>query len=287
MSPIGQVFIVLNLIGAGVFLGFSGSYLQKQQNFKTLYEQRVSDSDAKIKTLEAQIDDLGKERNKFESAKSSAEAQLGEAKNENAKLIDDNKRLLEENRAQGISLSSLQSDVAKIGQEIKTVNERADAAAAASIAHLQEKNTAVNERVEAIRAKDQLLEVKKALEASIAKLTDDNKNLDRERSELGLLVKVAQDMGFIREMAAPDLTGEVTNVSDRLCTIAIRGNDGKVDIADQIQKGKWGFAIYDASGYKGEAVAKEYDASANAVFCNIVLVKGTITPGDKARTKLN
>ena len=112
-------------------------------------------------------------------------------------------------------------------------------------------------------------------------------SLSKERNELGLLVKVAESYGFLRSMAAPNLTGEITDVSNnRLCTVAIRGNEGNVDIADQIAKGKWSFAIYDASGYKGEAVARSYDASLNMVMCDIVLVKGEVKRGDSAKTKL-
>ena len=39
MSPIGRVFIVLNLLLAGTFVGFSGTYLQKQHNYKDKAEK--------------------------------------------------------------------------------------------------------------------------------------------------------------------------------------------------------------------------------------------------------
>ena len=140
---------------------------------------------------------------------------------------------------------------------------------------------------EPVSLQEELDRVKAAQEATIAKLTMDNGSLSKERNELGLLVKVAESYGFLRSMAAPNLTGEITNVSNnRLCTVAIRGNEGNVDIADQIAKGKWSFAIYDATGYKGEAVARSYDASVNSVLCDIVLVKGEVKQGDQAKTKL-
>ena len=34
MSPIGRVFIVLNLLLAGTFVGFAGTYLQRQDNWR-------------------------------------------------------------------------------------------------------------------------------------------------------------------------------------------------------------------------------------------------------------
>ncbi|MBL9078081.1 MAG: hypothetical protein JNL08_11290 [Planctomycetes bacterium] len=77
----------------------------------------------------------------------------------------------------------------------------------------------------------------------------------------------------------------VTNASGRLCTIQVTDNPGKVDIAEEIARNPFRIAIWDASGYKGEAVATHYEASANAILCNLELVKAEIKQGDKASTK--
>lgn len=287
MSPIGKVFIVLNLIGAGVFVGFTGSYLQKQDNFKQKFEQSEADRIKSNREKDAQIVELGQERNKFENAKTSAETLLGEAKNDVLKLQDENKRLTEDIRSQGVALASIMNDMKAMRDEDKAQSDRADAMARENAKYLAEKNDAVNERVAAVIAKEELLRTKAALEATIAKLEDDKRSLSKDNSELNLLVKAAEQNGFLVAMAAPALAGQVTVVSNNLCTIQISENTGGVDIQDQISKGNWSFAIYDdKAGYKGEAVAKEYNAEANAVFCTIRLVKGTIQPGDKAKTKL-
>lgn len=287
MSPIGKVFIVLNLIGAGVFLGFSGSYLQKQHTWKQKAEAATASYEQKIKEKDAEIDKLSKERNDFDVLKTAAQTRADELSNQLRKSEDDKKRLIEDNRGLALSVASIQNDQKSIRDELKAVSERADAATQAAAKYLDEKNTAVNERVAAVVAKEELDRVKAAQEATIAKLTMDNGSLTKERNELGLLVKVAEAKGFLPGMAAPNLAGEITNVSNnRLCTVAIRSNEGNVDIADQIAKGSWSFAIYDANGYKGEAKARSYEASLNSVLCDIVLVKGEVKPGDQAKTKL-
>ena len=287
MSPIGKVFIVLNLIGAGVFLGFSGSYLQKQSSWKERHQKDTAVLEQKVKEKDAEIDKLSKERNDFDVLKTAAQTRADELSNQLRKSEDDKKRLVEDNRGLQVSVVSIQNDTKSIRDELKAVSERADAATQAAAKYLDEKNIAVNERVNAVNAKEELDRVKAAQEATIAKLTMDNGSLSKERNELGLLVKVAESYGFLRSMAAPNLTGEITNVSNnRLCTVAIRSNEGNVDIADQIAKGSWSFAIYDATGYKGEAVARSYDASVNSVLCDIVLVKGEVKQGDQAKTKL-
>ncbi len=73
------------------------------------------------------------------------------------------------------------------------------------------------------------------------------------------------------------LNGTVTNKNT--------DNPGTVDNPDQLAKRKFSFAIYDASGYKGEAVATEYHASENAITCTLMLTKGEIKSGDLAATK--
>lgn len=287
MSPIGKVFIVLNLIGAGVFLGFSGTYLQKQSSWKERHQKDTAAFEQKIKEQGQELEKLSKERNDFDILKTAAQTRADELSNQLRKSEDDKKRLVEDIRNYGVAVASIQSDTKSIRDELKAVSERADAATQAAAKYLDEKNTAVNERVAAVIQKEELDRVKAANEATIAKLTMDNGSLSKERNELGLLVKVAESYGFLRSMAAPNLTGEITNVSNnRLCTVAIRSNEGNVDIADQIAKGSWSFAIYDATGYKGEAKARSYEASLNMVTCDIVLVKGEVKVGDSAKTKL-
>lgn len=67
--------------------------------------------------------------------------------------------------------------------------------------------------------------------------------------------------------------------------IQVTDNPGDVDISDMIAKTSLSFAIYDASGYKGEATATHYEPTAKAVLCNLTLVKGNIKEGDRAATK--
>lgn len=146
---------------------------------------------------------------------------------------------------------------------------------------------------EAVRAKDTAEGENRDLKTEIANLkstieTRDGsiKSLETEKSQLGLLVKVAEANGFLRSMATPNLSGLVTTAAGNLVTIQITDNPGNVDIKAEIERGKWGFAIYDASGYKGEAFPERYEASANAVLCKVGLTKGgAIREGDKAATK--
>ncbi len=287
MSPIGRVFIVLNLVLAGGFAYVSGTYLQKQDNYKQQLGKEKEGRAADKSAADLQIAKLEQERNNFENAKTANETSLGAANNTLAAEKDENKRLHGQ-------IATLEGDVKKLvsvaeagNTEAKAAFDRAKAAYDMAIADQKVKD-------ESVRAKDAAEAENRTLKTTIASLEATVKGkdlniagLEKERSELQLLNSVATTKGFLPSMAAPSLAGLVTSANPRLCTIQITDNPGKVDIADQIAKRPFSFAIYDASGYKGEAVATKYEASANAVLCNIFLVKDAVAikEGDKASSK--
>ena len=287
MSPVGRVFIVLNLVLAGGFAYVSGTYLQKQDNYKQKFERSEKAKADLEKAKDLQIAQLEQERNAFETAKAANEQSLLATKNQLAQKIDENKALYTQ-------LSSLEANTAKLvsiaeagNTESKAAFERAMQAYNQAIADQKTKDDAVNAK-NAAEAENRTLKTEIANYVETVKNKDLNiASLEKDKSELNLLVSVAVANGFSPAMAAPNLTGLVTAANGRLCTIQITDNPGKVDIADQISKRPFNFAIHDASGYKGEAVATKYEASANAVLCNLFLVKDgmAIKEGDRAATK--
>ena len=287
MSPVGRVFIVLNLVLAGGFAYVSGTYLQKQDNYKQKFERSEKAKADLEKAKDLQIAQLEQERNAFETAKAANEQSLLATKNQLAQKNDENKALYTQ-------LSSLEANTAKLvsiaeagNTESKAAFERATQAYNQAIADQKTKDDAVNAK-NAAEAENRTLKTEIANYVETVKNKDLNiAGLEKDKSELNLLVSVAVANGFSPAMAAPNLTGLVTAANGRLCTIQITDNPGKVDIADQISKRPFNFAIHDASGYKGEAVATKYEASANAVLCNLFLVKDgmSIKEGDRAATK--
>ena len=287
MSPIGRVFIVLNLVLAGAFVGFGGTYLRKQHDFKT---QLLAEKEARateVQGLQSEVSKLEQERNQFENAKTARETELDANKVRLAAVEDENKRLHQQVATFEGNLSSLVSTAEAGNNQAKAAFEQAQAAYAKAIADQAIKD-------ESVRAKNEAEAENRTLKTTIASLqeTIGNKDveiagLNKDLSEKGLLLAVAQQNGFVNRMAAPSLTGMVTNASGRLCTIQVTDNPGDVDIAEMISKLPFSFAIYDASGYKGEATATRYEPTAKAVLCNLTLVKGdaVIKEGDRASTK--
>lgn len=285
MSPIGRVFIVINLLLAGGFAMFAGTHLQKQHNYKSLFEGEQEARKKETETWAAERLRLEHERNTFENAKSAREAELGATKNQLDQTADENKRLMGQLSSMDADLKKMTSLAEVNNSEMKAAFAQAKAAYDMAIADQKVKD-------DAVRAKDAAEAENRTLKTTIASLEDTVKNkdlaiadLNKEKSRLDLLVSVAQQKGFVPSMAAPTLAGMVTNASARLCTIQVTDNPGKIDIAEEIARNPFRFAVYDASGYKGEAVATKYEPSANAVLCNLMLVKGEIKEGDKAATK--
>jgi hypothetical protein len=287
MSPIGRVFIVLNLILAAGFAVTGGQLLQNQHKYKDMLNTAKAEHDEERKGLNSQIVQLQDERNKFEVASSSNQSELRAAQTQLGRVQDDNKRLSELTSSQAADLKAVRSLQQQANTDAKAAYADARKAYDASI-------EAAGVRDEAVRLKDSAEGENRNLKNEIASLNNtiaakdqSIADLARDNSEQKLLVAAATQRGFIRSMAAPTLAGVVTNASGRLCTISIGDNPGNVDIQDQISRMPFTFAIYDENGYKAEAVATKYDASAKAVLCNLRFTKGaaTIKNGDKASTK--
>lgn len=285
MSPIGRVFIILNLVLAGGFVAVSGTHLQQQHNYKTQLQQEQEARTKEVGEKNRQIADLTTERNNFENAKTANERKAEQLEVRLTQAEDENKRLSQTLAQFEGDIKTLVAANSSTSAEVKSAFDQAKMAFAQSQADQKTKDEAVSAKNTAEAENRELkntiaanLETIKTKELEIADLTKD-------RSELRLLVAVAEANGFKPSMAAPNLSGLVTTASGRLCTIQITDNPGNVDINEQIQRGKWGFAIYDGTTYKGEAIATKYEASANAVLCNIYLVKGEIKEGDRASTK--
>lgn len=282
MSPIGRVFIVLNLALAGGFVAFAGTYLQKQHNWKTQFTNEKTAHDA---TKAAAVSEKGKlesELAAMTSSKNSIEQDRDGVKNDRDTKVDEIKRL--EGR-----LSSFEGDLKKmtsIAEASKTAMEAAlsesQKAMAMAIADQKTKD-------DAVRAKDAAEGENRGLKGEIAALSEAGSNKDvqiaqlaKENSEKQLLIDVSMAKGFLASMAVPQLAGTVGQVSGRICTVNVTDNPTNAEI-----KPGYKFAIYDASGYKGEARITSVDAERKAAFCTIEIQKGEVKIGDKAATHLN
>lgn len=287
MSPIGRVFIVLNLCLAVGFVVTSGQLLQNQHKYKQLLTEEKATSKEVAEKVAMQISQLEKERNKFEVASSTNQESADAARLALGREQDDNKRLGKLTGEQQEDLKALRALAEAANTQSKSAFADSRKAYEASMAAISARDEAVNSKNASDGENRNLKNEIAGLNETIGKKDLRIASLDRDNQEKNLLVAAAQANGFINAMAAPDLAGTVTNASGRLCTISIGENPGNVDIQSVISRMPFRFAIYDDNGFKAEAVATKYEASANAVLCNLMFTKGeaTIRTGDKASTK--
>ena len=121
MSPIGRVFIVLNLILAGTFVGFSGTHLQKQFHWKKQAEKVQGELDSARKEMSSEIERLRSDLSTMTTAKSTGETLLSQTRNELDNAKDEVKRLETSN-------ASMDADLKKLASEIGGIKSNADAA---------------------------------------------------------------------------------------------------------------------------------------------------------------
>lgn len=279
MSPIGRVFIVLNLILAGTFVGYSGTTLQKQFHWKTESSRLTTALNELRSTTTAEIARLSDDVSKMTTSKSTLENELGLTKNELKQSEAEVARLRGENSQLATDVREINSRLDGIKNSADAANEKANAAYQSSLAALKDKDEAIREKDTAVAENRDLKNQNTALSETIAQKDLQLADASAEKGRLNLLVDVAKAKGFLESMAVPALAGTVSNVTGNLCTILVEASDSEI-------KPGYSFAIYDASGYKGEAKVTSVDAERRAAFCRLEIKQGEIKSGDKASTHL-
>jgi len=250
MSPIGRVFIVLNLGLAFAFVGFAGTYLKHATNWKEQHDTAAAAKADAEKKSEAQVAQI---QGDFESAKNnltrsesnlkSTETRLEEAKTEN-------ERLTSQIASMEGSIKESQSSLKAIKDAVEASSAKADDAYKMAVKASDERNEALNARV---KADDDLKLASSKIKDLEDKLAETNGLVTRLQSEVGeketLLAYVKAKNGGLLPDPTPSMSGSVVTV----------GKDGKnvtVKLERKAGDPKPGhnLAIYANNQYKGEFV---------------------------------
>lgn len=282
MSPIGRVFIVLNLAAACAFVGFAATYLQRQDDYnKKFIAEQKAHSDDNLRN-ETEIKNLSQQVNSSDVAKLAAESARDKFMGEAQRLQDDltarDKKIADQDatlKTLTSATNGMSTEIAAFGRQAKDAFDKAVAAEAAKDAAVREKDDAVAQFKDATQKIAALEELGASKDQDIAKLKKSN-------GELDLLVSTARIKGFLDSMAVPPLAGTISHVAGNLVTIQINNNPTNAEIKPGYQ-----FAVYDGTNYKGEARVTEADAEKGVAFARLEIVKGKVEVGDKANTKTN
>ncbi len=280
MSPIGRVFVIINLILSVAFVAFAGNLLQNGESYRekflkeqAAHEQTRKEKDQVIAKLQA---DLQSKKSDYTVAHSQVlnlqnqikmlQQELKDAKDTNAQNVAS----LTEIKA---NLDVLKTDVDKAREENKNLLEK-EAAAEKAREAAENARLALEEQVASLKNEIAKLNDKIAThEATIAKLENEKENLNAQ-------VAMAVAQGFVPGRPQKDLDALVMAVNKVLDTTLVTLSVGK---DDGVAKG-YTFDIYRGGSYKARAQVIEVDNK--SCVARVVNARLKVAKGDRAKTNL-
>jgi|JI91814BRNA_FD_contig_101_667275_length_1289_multi_2_in_0_out_0_2 hypothetical protein len=284
MSSVGRIFIVLNLILAGVFVYFSGVVLREQADWKAKHTVDVAAKNKEIDALKSNVVALGNDV-------SAKERQLDTAAQVNETIRSELKKEQERNEAAEKRLAAVQGDLATL--QANTTTTAAAIERASKSAEEQSKLALEASRVrdESIRAKEVAVADLRdandkiaALEATIGGNGEMIAKLETQVREQGVLIEFANSkMPGLFAHALPKLGGTIQRVDadGQLLTVLVTDDPSEVGV-----KPGYTFAVFNGQKYKGEALVTDVDGK--FAFCRVTRSTGEkIVTGDSASTQTN
>jgi 3'-phosphoadenosine 5'-phosphosulfate sulfotransferase len=283
MSPIGRVFIVLNLVLAALFLGWAGFYLQNGTNYKKLHGDELKLHGETKTSKDATIAQLTSENGTLKTQLAVANEQVTQ---KNATIASKEN----ENTDLKARLTNFETKVTEIAGSTSTVASQLESQNNINKELTTKFLTSDKERNEALDAKNDAearlaaaeIEAKKS-EEKIAALSDE---IRKKTDETRLLTAWKQNViakipGVeVNLEAAPAIDGQVLAVNANLKLATISVGEGNAEV-----KPGYRFYVHDGREYKGDIQIT--DVSDRNAFGNIIPAKGkTINVGDKATTRL-
>ncbi len=285
MSPIGRIFIVLNLILSAAFLGWAANALAQTDDYKGQLEAAQADAAATIAELESDRDDLEikvrqanenedtrrEERDAAIAEKERLESELETANREKTSLLGD-----------VTSIKATLDDYRVTFQELtaakdRAVQERHDME--------QERDDAVAAQTDAEQAQRNAEDAQAAAERRIADLeverTDLQGEVDKLDTRLAVLVE-ATGTSYEDILVQKDIKGAVLGVDMSISPGLVMLNVGS---DDGVKKG-YTFNIHSNTEFKGEVKVLDVQAAMCSAIIEGLSKGATIRQGDSASTRL-
>lgn len=250
MSPIGRIFIVLNLGLAFAFVGVAGTYLKHSTNYKQKFDTAVADAENAAKKVAQEMSAI---RSELEGAKNNLTASVSNLKGTETRLEEsktENERLTAQIASFEGSIKESQSSLKSIKDALEAATTRADDAYKMAVKASDERNEALNARV---KAEDDLRTANAKIATLEGTLAETNAHVARLQEEVGeketLIAYVKSNFGGALPSVTPSMSGSVVTVGrdGRLLTVKLDAKAGE-------PKPGHNLAIHANGHYKGEFV---------------------------------
>lgn len=284
MSPIGKIFVVVNLALSAAFLGWASNVVATSQEWKTKHDELEASATAEKEALEA---DLAKARTELAAVRQDKE-QIADARDDEKTRADnaENERdqLATENSQLRNDLTKISSALDDYNDKLESVASQASKANDARLAAERERNDAVQEREDARR---ELRDAQDATLAAQARVDELGMQLASARNEVASLealrdtIVAVHNIDLSQIAVQPDIDGAVISVKSDPAPGLVAINRGS---NDGVLRGTT-FEIFSGRTYKGQ-VRVEF---VHPEWCSAVIVRsasGTMSQGDSAATNL-
>jgi predicted nuclease with TOPRIM domain len=283
MSPIGRVFVVVNLVLSAAFLGWAGAVLAKSDEFKTKFE---NEQDAHAKSRQ----ELQDEVNRARTDRDEAQRTLGQVRSEKSSLEAERDRLqrdLDDQKSQNAQLRAAVDQInGKLGdfqQTITQLQSRTAELERDKDTLRTERENAVNAQLAAENERANAQEEQRRLEERIASLEETTTTLTKERDKLSFQLEALLERTKLSVqdlVAQPYIEGRVFEVSDDPPFVALSvGSDQEVKIG-------YSFEVFDGKTWKGQVVVDSVEPK----FCTARIKSrnpaARIAKGDRVATRL-
>jgi hypothetical protein len=286
MSPIAKLFTVINLVLAGLFVGFAASMINSQTT--TLADLKKAQAEAK-----ANADALGADKQKLVTEKAQVEKARDALMNERDNAAADRDRVKNQLDDETKKNADLRTQVGTIAASIenlvasnKQLQQDKDKAQQAQKDAEGAKNAAVAAQLEAEKKAGNLDSELNAAKNSIADLEKTNTSLSKDKKSVETQLASLSDytntkIGDFTPM--PLIEGAVLGVSYDVEPGLISINRG----SDQNVKRGYTFEIYDGKTYKGQArVEYVHPNMCSALIIRTVPGTPKVRQGDSVSTRL-
>ena len=286
MSPIGKIFIVINLALSAAFLGWASNVVATSQDWKTKHNEAVAECDTKVENYKGELSDLRTELSAVRDDKKAAVDSLSSEKNRADRAERERDDQITENQQMRGDLTKLQSSMDDYNQHLSSVDARLAQATQAQRDADREAADARQAQKDAEIALSDAEEAARQAEMKAADLMDELAAAKKLTSDLDAQLTALVDytgVAISDVLAQKDIEGAVVSVKLDVAPGLVSINRGS---EDGVKLGTT-FDVFNGRTYKGRVrVQIVHDTWSSAILIRKGAEGQDITAGDMVATRL-
>jgi uncharacterized protein (DUF3084 family) len=285
MSTIGKIFLVLNLVLAGAFVGWAANSIDKTAKREKTHADAVAQ-------MKAEKDGVDKELSEARAALTTERTAKDQTRAERDQFESESKRNKEDLEAARRANDGLRADVAKINETMGGLNTQLQSIEAAKTAAMNEAREMATQRDDAKRKADAEGNARREADENLAKANMEIASLEKQlkstKDELAStktsLDSMVATYGINRGEgeAVPEINAQVVKADYSLKPGLVALNVG----SNQKVKAGYVFEIYAGGVYKGQVRVETVHADMCSALITFAQSGTTMTSGDSATTRL-